>query len=93
MVVIRRSKDDSLWIKHIMGDDRLTAMLRGVPDGSQLRFRIGDRDGVFEKMRASKAGKPTAGFRPIGEIKDWWQRSKYDAAGTVVAFAYLGPAQ
>jgi hypothetical protein len=91
MVVMRRSKDDSLWVKHIMGDDRLAAMLKGVPDGSRHRFRIGEREGVFEKMNTGKNAKPTDGFKPVGEIRDWWQRSKYDAAGSVVPFAYLGP--
>ena len=75
------------------GNSKEGQWLPGTKGVRLLEDRFSDRDGVFEKMRASQAGKPNAGFRPIGEIKDGWHGSKYDAAGTVVAFAYLGPAR
>ena len=91
MLILNRSKDDVLWLKHIMGDTQLVAHLAGVPDGSQHRFAIGSRKGTFQKMEQGKNPRPTPGFKPVGEIKDWWQDTRWTAGGTVVPFSYLGP--
>jgi hypothetical protein len=91
MPVLKRTKDDVWWIKHVTGDEQLVAHLKAVPDGSRHRFAIGEREGTFEKLRAGKNARPMNGFKPVGEVRDWWQRSKHEAAGTVVPIAYLGP--
>jgi hypothetical protein len=91
MLVLNRSKDDVLWLKHIMGDTQLVAHLAAVPEGSLHRFAIGNCKGTFQKMKQGKNPYPTPGFKPVGEIRDWWQDTRRTDGGTVVQFSYLGP--
>ena len=57
MIVVKRTKDNSLWLKHILGDPALVATLAAVPDGSRHTFDIGGRVGVFVKMRDQRQGQ------------------------------------
>jgi len=94
MLFWKRTADDVAWTAHIAGIDHSAATVRveleAAPDESRHRIKFADVVGQFVKMRTGKNGQRTPGFRPIGDTKDWWQRTKHEAAGKLIPFEYLG---
>lgn len=67
-------RDDSIWAKHIEGDQALVARIRGLPENAAILLLIEGTPVRFVKMRDGVDGRPTAGLRPADpHAKRFWQ--------------------
>lgn len=66
-------RDRVIWIRHIHGEPALVKKLESVPAGLTVRLRVAGMSGVWEKMRDRPSGDPTPGFRPIGDVAQFWR--------------------
>ncbi len=71
-------RDHALWIKHIHGDDALTAKLGQMPAGTLTELVVDGYRGHWRKMDDGKDGRSTAGLRAIGPARDHWHGMQGD---------------
>lgn len=65
-------RDDSLWIKHVNIDEDALALLGYMPENTKITFEINGTEVEFAKMADGKDGRPTPGYKPVGENKKVW---------------------
>jgi hypothetical protein len=65
-----------IWIRHIHGDQQLTAHIHAMWAGDTIQLEVDGVRGVWRKMDDGDDGRPTPGIRPIGAIQAVW-RSLY----------------
>lgn len=67
-------RDNSLWVSHISGDDRLAAQLLSLKQGQSVTLSIDGVTGFWEKMKDGSNGAATPGLKPIGKMKQIWRQ-------------------
>jgi hypothetical protein len=70
-VVIR---DNSIWFKHVEGDERLRSRIASLPPGATIDLEVGGIVGRWERMQDGRDGRPTEGLKPIAEMREVWNR-------------------
>jgi hypothetical protein len=70
----REVRDVVLWAKHIYGDVALKERLLGLAAGEIAPLVVDGFAGAFVKMQDGKDGRPTQGFKPIGEARARWRQ-------------------
>jgi hypothetical protein len=68
--------DYVIWIRHIHGDQELTARIHAMWAGDTIRLEVDGVRGVWRKMDDGADGRPTPGIRPVGAMQVVW-RSLY----------------
>ena len=81
-------RDDVIWLKHV-NDDEIRRQLSELPASRRLRLKVAGRVGVWEKMKDGSDGRPTQGFKPVGETHAYWARLQ-QLRGAKVDFEVLG---
>lgn len=67
-------RDDSLWAKHIEGDNGLRERILNLPAGAAIDLEVDGIVGHWEKAKTGKDGRPTAAIKPVGPMRDIWKR-------------------
>ncbi len=65
-------RDHALWIKHVHGDEDLSARLRGLSAGALIELAVDGVRGHWKKMADGKDGRPTDGLRALGTARHEW---------------------
>jgi hypothetical protein len=68
-----RLNDDAIWATRIEGDDSLRKHLLDLPAGASVELEVDGTVGTWVKMKDGKDGRPTAGIRPVGPMRDTWR--------------------
>lgn len=76
--------DESIWLKHIEGDDALRTRIASMKADEELSLEIGGIVGRWQRMRDGRDGRPTLGIKPMAAMKDVWARWRRERTGTVV---------
>ena len=67
-------RDNSLWAKHIEGDDALQARIVALPPGAVIDLEVDGIVGHWQKARTGRDGRPTAAVKPVGPMREIWTR-------------------
>lgn len=78
-------RDDSIWIKHIQGDERLRSRISALSAGDVLDLEIDGIVGRWERMRNGADGRPTLGIKPIETMRQVWARHWKANVGSMVS--------
>lgn len=76
-------KDDSIWIKHIEGDDELRQRISQLDAGDVVDLEVDGIVGRWERMRDGRDGRPTLGIKPIESMRQVWARLRKDSGRVV----------
>ena len=66
--------DDTLWAKHIDGDNALRTRIVNLPAGAIIDLEVDGIVGNWEKAKTGKDGRPTAAIKPVGPMREIWRR-------------------
>lgn len=75
--------DNSIWLKHIEGDPKLTKRLRELAEEEVIDLEVGGVVGRWQRMRTGKDGRPTPGIKPIEGMQQVWARMLADRGRVV----------
>jgi hypothetical protein len=67
-------RDDSLWAKHIEGDNTLRERILNLPPGEIIDLEIDGVVGHWEKAKTGKDGRKTDAIKPVGAMRQVWKR-------------------
>jgi hypothetical protein len=65
-------RDNALWAKHIVGDERLVDRILALPENAPITLVIDGQPVRFRKMRDGKDHRPTPGLRPDAASRSYW---------------------
>ena len=66
--------DDTIWAKQIEGGKALKERILALAPGEIIELEVDGIVGSWEKMRNGRDGRVTTGIKPIGPMKEIWQR-------------------
>ncbi len=71
-------RDHALWIKHIHGNEPLTARLEALAGGELVELEVDAFRGMWKKMDDGKDGRATPGIKALGKARDRWHELQKD---------------
>lgn len=81
-------KDNGIWIKDIVGDERLRRRLNELGSEQTITLVVDGKEGLWQRMRAYKTtGYPTPGLTPVGPAKEQWRSLYLGRRGELVDVA------
>lgn len=78
-------KDFVIWLKHVHDDARLAQHLSDLASGAVVTLKVDGVPGKWRKMDNGKDGRPTAGIRPLGAAKEFWNALYAERRGDVIS--------
>ena len=69
-----RIVDDSVWFRHIDGDEPLRQRLQSLKAGDAIDLSVDGVRGRWVRMQDGRDGRPTLGIKPVADMKDVWAR-------------------
>jgi hypothetical protein len=85
-MVMMEIRDNVIWTKHLHGDPALVKRLNETSAGTMRKFVVDGLVGYWEKMADGKDGRPTNGYRPIGNNNGRWKLLYAAKRGELVPF-------
>jgi mRNA-degrading endonuclease toxin of MazEF toxin-antitoxin module len=67
-------RDNSIWLRHIEGDNRLVRRLDGLGQDDVIELEVNGIVGRWQRMRPGKDGRDTPGIKPIDAMREVWAR-------------------
>jgi hypothetical protein len=84
------NNDDAIWLKNVNADADMLALLTQLPAGTRLKLEVEGVRGDWERMADGKDGRPTFGFKPVGETQRFWKSMKA-RRGEYFSFRIIDP--
>jgi len=72
----------AIWSKNIQGDTVFVARVEAMRAGDQVDLEVAGVVGKWERMRDGHDGRRTSGLKPVGEMRDAWNRMLAKLRGT-----------
>jgi hypothetical protein len=67
-------RDSNIWARHIEDDPQLKSRLCALAPGQTIDLEVGGVAGRWAKANVGKDGRPTEAIKPVGAMKEVWQR-------------------
>ncbi|MCC6918344.1 MAG: hypothetical protein IT548_04030 [Alphaproteobacteria bacterium] len=90
MAIVR---DNVIWLKHLRDDPVLVDHLSALRGGELVTLIVNGIPGKWGKMGDGKDGRPTAGVRPLGAAKDYWNTLFSERRGEDVSIQLGKPSE